>query len=252
MKICTWNIKFGLGLPSILKTIRSHQEFHGLDFFAIQESSAHKNVEDARIIANELGREYDFFQVNTHRMFGHLQANAIIWNTNRVYISKKESFLLPKAQESKIPQWEKTFLRLIPKQQRNALVLEGTIEDKKIRIYVSHLDVVGFTHRRNQLNTIFLDNLLRSATDITCIAGDFNTIRFKKRPTWQAFVEDTKKQGFIDLTTEITWTFSEPRLRMKQKLDAIFLKPSHLIYTSQSLEVPGSDHIPVFANITLP
>ncbi len=251
LQICTWNIKFGFRLPIILQTIQYNADFKNLDFFALQEASVHNGIEDAEAIARTLGDDYEYFQVSTHVFLKMLQANALIWNNKRIKITQKESFLLPRAHEAKIPRWEKTFLRVIPKQQRHSLVLEGMFGTRSLRIYVAHLDVLGFTHRRNQLNTIFLDQQLRSPTDITCIAGDFNTFKIRKRPSWNALVEDTKTQGFVDLTSEINWTFSEPRLRMKQKLDAIFLKPNTLSYTSWSLDEPGSDHIPVFANIVL-
>ncbi len=252
LRICTWNIHFGHELPLILKIIKKSKDFQNIDLLALQETSIHNGIDDALTIAQILGKEYDYFQVNAHLFKKIPQANALIWNTKRIMVTKKESFFLPKVYQGNISRLEKTFFLFVPKQQRNSLVIEGKFSKKTIRIYVSHLDVFGFAHKRAQLATVFLDEKIREEVDMTFIAGDFNTFKFYKRPTWQSLADDTALYGFKDITSDIIWTFFHPKLRMRQKLDAIFIKPQNLSYTSWSLDIPGSDHIPVFANINLP
>ena len=53
-----------------------------------------------------------------------------------------------------------------------------------------------------------------------------------------------------DLTSDIKWTHAIRRVPVRQKLDAIFVSCERpLQYWSWSLDLPSSDHIPVFAEI---
>lgn len=251
LRVCTWNIKQGQYLPTLLKEIGSQKDFSGLDILAIQESFIHDEVEDAAKIAEKLGPQYKYFQENVKITFGLLQGNAFIWNSDRITIKKKMSFFLPGVRDKHTTRLEKMFFRLLPKQDRNCLVLEGTFGKHSIRIYVTHLDVLGYTHKRAQLKAIFTHALSQKPTDFCCIIGDFNTYKFVTRPNWKNLAEDASESGFQDLTTEILWTFSRRRVRFKQKLDSIFIKPFDYKYKSWSLDINGSDHIPVFSDIHL-
>jgi hypothetical protein len=45
----------------------------------------------------------------------------------------------------------------------------------------------------------------------------------------------------------VAWT--QARLRVRQKLDAVLARPPDLVSRSWALDLPGSDHIPVLAEI---
>jgi endonuclease/exonuclease/phosphatase family metal-dependent hydrolase len=113
--------------------------------------------------------------------------------------------------------------------------------------------VLGVAHKREQFQRILLDAHRRQPpTAATILAGDLNTFRVRSRPSWAALTAAAEAEGFQDLTTEIVWTHRPwRRVRFRQKLDAIFVRcEGQCQYRSWSLDVPGSDHIPVFAEIT--
>ncbi len=251
LRICTWNIKRGQYLPILLREVASNDVFSGLDFVGIQESLIHDNVEDASEIAEILGPQYKYFQENIEIKKNMFQGNAFIWNSNKIKITKKNSFFLPDVYGLHLPKWEKMLFRLVPKQERNCIVVEGKFGKKSIRVYVTHLDVFGYYHKRAQLKAIFTHSESQKPVDLTCIIGDFNTFKVASRPRWKNLSVDAKEAGFLDLTTEIVWTFVRPGVRFKQKLDSIFIKPFNYPYKSWSLDIKGSDHIPVFCDINI-
>ncbi len=117
--------------------------------------------------------------------------------------------------------------------------------------------MIGLASKKKQMTFLLEDTNQRKKADIEIIAGDINTFKYFKFPSWSGMMLITEKAAFKDLTTDIQWTFKDKRLPerflSKHKVDAIFIRQQSLFsYTSWSLDVPGSDHIPVFANITLP
>jgi endonuclease/exonuclease/phosphatase family metal-dependent hydrolase len=249
LRLCTWNLHLGLELDRILHSIDQTEDFAGLDLLALQESSVHDGIEDAEAIASRLGPGYRHFQVETHILQGHVQANALVWNSNRVRILEKEALRLPGRQENRLSRTERTLLRVAPIQQRMALVFDCWIAGLAIRLYVAHLDVLGYQHKLQQFNRILEDLESRDEADMTILAGDLNTFKMATRPRWTRLRSAAEAAGFEDLTTDIKWTH-RTRVPARQKLDAIFLRCERpLAYESWSLDLPGSDHIPVFAEI---
>jgi endonuclease/exonuclease/phosphatase family metal-dependent hydrolase len=301
LRLCTWNIEFGLQLDAIVSAVKSCADFSGIDMLALQEASIHDGVEDGRVIAQALGSQYEYYQMAAQRVNGRVQANALIWNVDCVRVETRSSVKLPQRHEVKLSHAERLFLRAIPLQQRISIVVEarvaadlqssgpfgerpavtpptpkdetaaparhsgtapkrGRLEDagreaadKLLRIYVAHLDVMGYELKRRQFHYILEDAHKRPAADLSVIAGDLNTFRlFRARPSWQQLEDTANAVGFRDITTEIRWTRSVASGRLKQKLDAIFIRqPLSVPYRSWSLEIPGSDHIPVFAELQL-
>ena len=238
-------------MPTLLKEVSKNKIFAGLDIVGIQESFIHEEIEDAARIAKTLGPDYKCFQANIQIRRNLVQGNAFIWNSKRIKITKSESFFLPDVHGLHMPNWERTFFKFVPKQERNCIVAEGKLGKKTIRIYVTHLDVFGYFHKRAQLKAIFTHSDAQKSVDITCIIGDFNTFKIARRPRWRNLAGDALESGFRDLTTEIIWTFSRPRVRFKQKLDSVFIKPFDFPYKSWSLNIKGSDHIPIFCDINI-
>ncbi len=253
LRFCTWNIQIGLALDRILDSIAQHSDFAGLDLIARQEASNHNGIDDARRIATALGPTYDCFQVTVHILKGWPQANALVWNTARVQIESMKILGLPTASEGPLSRAERVLLDTLPKQARIGLVMEGVVDGVRARIYVVHLDVIGFAHKRSQLARVMRDARRRTPVDLTIIAGDMNTFRLHTLPRWTDLADLARSEGFTDLTSEIQWTqHAVRRLRLRQKLDAILVRQTHPgNYRSWTLDIPGSDHIPVFADLTL-
>ncbi|TME52208.1 MAG: hypothetical protein E6I53_08000, partial [Chloroflexi bacterium] len=79
MRICTWNILFGIRLGKVLEAVHTLPDFRGLDLFALQEASVHDGRPDAELIAEALGDHYSYFQATAQLFRGREQANALIW-----------------------------------------------------------------------------------------------------------------------------------------------------------------------------
>ncbi len=236
-------------LDTIIKVLKHTADFQNLDVLALQEASIH-DQEDAQVIADQMGSTYDYFQVTADQVGGQTQANALVWNTARLHVESKDSVKLPRQHEVHLPRYERALLRALPTQQRISLVVNTRLEKRHIRIYVAHLDVLGFEHKREQLKSILVDTAKRSPADLTLIAGDLNTFKIRRRPTWRNLIETAGQVGFYDLTTQINWTHSVSRFNFRQKLDAVFIKcGTDYTYRSWALNARGSDHIPVFVDI---
>jgi endonuclease/exonuclease/phosphatase family metal-dependent hydrolase len=234
----------------MLESIERNEDFHGLDLLALQEASVHEGREDAGAIAERLGSEYRHLQVATHLLRGRVQANALVWNSKRVQVFDQDVLRLPQRAESELSRAERTLLRVMPVQQRICLVFDCWVSGLAVRVYVAHLDVMGYEHKLSQFQRILSDFSAREPVDITILAGDLNTFKMATRPRWTKLREAAAAAGFEDLTTEIRWTHSIKRVPVRQKLDAIFVSSERpLRYQSWSLPEQGSDHIPVFAEI---
>ena len=254
LRICTWNIHFGFQLQNILEQIQLHSEFSGLDLLALQEASNQNGVNDAELISQTLGEDYQYYQVPANIKKGHPQINALIWNTRSFQVTSKEHLILPDAQTTAVSFRDKLLHKVLRSGFRNGLFVEGTFYNKTVRVCVTHLSLHGRNQKLAQFKYILENFTQRNPTEISIIAGDFNTYTLIKRlkSKNQTFLQpEGKVAGFDDITTDIAWTFHYPRLRMLQKLDAIFVKPTPKTYHSWSFSIPGSDHMPVFANITL-
>jgi endonuclease/exonuclease/phosphatase family metal-dependent hydrolase len=252
LRLCTWNIQLGVQLGTLLQVLEHSEDFHNLDLLALQEASIHDTREDGRVLADILGATYNYCQVTAHLLGGRAQANALVWNSARVHVENKDSVRLPRRHEVKLPRHEHTLLRVLPSQQRLSLVVDARFNGETMRIYVAHLDVVGFAHKLEQMSRILQDADGRSPVDLTLLAGDLNTFKIRARPSWHKLIAAAEEAGFHDITTEISWTHVVHRLKIRQKLDAILVKcPRPFHFRSWTIDVHGSDHIPVFAEITL-
>jgi endonuclease/exonuclease/phosphatase family metal-dependent hydrolase len=248
LRLCTWNVHLGLELPAILRAVEG-ADFQQLDLLALQEASLHDGREDAEAIAARLGPEYRHLQVETHVLNGRVQANALVWNSKRVRILEQAVLRLPRRVEHRLSRTERALLSVTRAQQRMALLFDCWVAGQAIRLYVAHLDVLGYEHKLQQFGRILADLEERDPADITILAGDLNTFAMARRPRWTRLRSAAELAGFEDLTTDIKWTH-RPRMPARQKLDAIFVRCERsLLYESWSLDLPGSDHIPVFAEI---
>ena len=239
--MCTWNIQLGLRLDAVLEAVRSHADFTGLDLLCIQEASVHSGRPDAARIAEAMGPGYDYFQVTAQVHRGLEQANALIWRVETFQPGQPYVVPLNIAPSVHIRRLERTLLRAIVPQQRIAIGAESA----DLRVYVVHLDVVGFTHKLEQLKAVIADMATRPQVPLTLVAGDLNTFGPPGLQLWRKLAAAAGEAGLVEVTRDVKrthWT--------SQKLDAIFARSDvPLASRAWALNLRASDHQPVFADI---
>jgi len=239
VRICTWNILLGRRLNAVLAAVRTLSDFHQLDVFAVQEASIHDGRPDAEAIAEALGGDYSYFQATAQLFRGREQGNAIIWRRGLFEQHSPHVVSLSDFPVAPMSRAERTLLRAIPPQKRIAI----RAESQELRVYVMHLDVLGFTHKLEQFRAIINDMEARPPAPLTVIAGDLNTFGPPRLQMWRRIRSAAHDAGLVELTHGLRrthWT--------AQKLDAIYARgpiaPRHRAWT---LNVRASDHLPVFA-----
>src|SRR5205814_682688 len=142
MRICTWNILLGLRLNKVLEAVRTLPDFRGVDLIALQEASVHDGRPDAEAVAEALGEGYAHFQATAQLFRGREQGNALIWR-RELFETAPEVVSLSDLPDVRLTRVERTLLRAIPPQRRIAVRAESAA----LRVYVMHLDVIGFAHK---------------------------------------------------------------------------------------------------------
>lgn len=251
LRFCSWNIQVGLKRARVLDIVANHSDFRNLDLMAIQEASAHALGDDATQIALVLGEGYASY----HHVYHHIktlpQANALVWNADRIKMQGIEHHILPTHMEVLLPRAERAVLNRLKKQSRVNLVGDGSFGNVSLRVCAAHLDVLGYRFKRHQFQSILADLKARTPVDLSILAGDFNTIRIGGRPTWAQLKQDAADASMRAISDKIVWT--QTTLRMRQKLDEIFVASVQPIQTRVwTLDVKGSDHLPIFAEIVIP
>jgi endonuclease/exonuclease/phosphatase family metal-dependent hydrolase len=240
VKVVTWNILLGRRLDKVVETVRSREDFRGVDVFAVQEASEHDGRPDAETIAQALGDGYEHFQATAQLFRGQVQANALIWRKG-LFETEPEIVSLSELPDLRLTRAERTLLRALPPQRRIAI----RAESPHLRVYVMHLDLVGFAHKLEQFRAIVNDIASRPPTPLTLLAGDLNTFGPPRPQMWRGIRRAADEAGLVELTHRIRrthWT--------AQKLDAIYaggkVPATHRAWT---LNVRASDHLPVFAEL---
>ncbi len=233
----------------ILNVVKHERDFRHLDVLALQEASAHAHGDDASSIAHVLGETYGSY----HHVYNLLktlpQANALVWNRARVQFNAIEHHTLPTHIQVHLPRAERALLNRLKRQTRVNLVGDGAWENFSVRVCAAHLDVLGYRFKRQQFRAVLDDLRARSPVDVMILAGDFNTFRIGGRPTWAQLKHDAAELGLRAISDEII--FTQRALRVKQKLDEIFVASPHTFRSRVwTLDVGGSDHLPMFAEIT--
>lgn len=252
LHFCSWNIQVGIKREAILHIVASHSDFQNLDVIALQEASAHAHGDDASNIARVLGQSYASYHHVYHHLKTRPQANALVWNTGSVKLERVEHHLLPTHVQVQVPRAERALLNRVKHQARVNLIGEGTYDQNfSVRICTAHLDVLGYRFKRHQFHAILDDLRARAPVDISILAGDFNTFRIGGKPTWAQLKRDAAELGLRAISDDIKWTQSVRALRLHQKLDEIFVASTRPYHSRVwTLDVHGSDHLPMFAEIT--
>lgn len=235
LRIATWNLEFGHRLPLILEGLSTLPAF---DVLALQELSVHGGELDAERIASHLGPDWRAAQATAQLLRGLHQANGFVWNAQRVTALDITSIGLPTPSGRA--------MRRLPPSRRNATVMDARHDGQRVRLYSVHLDVFGIAHKHAQFAYVLADATRRPPVDLTVIAGDMNTYGIAGRPRWAELRRLAEAAGFQELTVGIGWTHRG--LGVRQKLDAIFASPAGAHHV-RKVHVPGSDHIPVWANL---
>ena len=240
MRICSWNIQFGARLGAVLDAVGDEPSFKDVDMVALQEASIHDGVPDAAAIAERLGPDYEHFQATAQRWRGLEQANALIWRRCALEAVEPPMILpLPESPTIEVGHPERMLLRVLPPQTRMAV----RVESPAMRIYVVHLDVVGFAHKLEQFRAVLTDMESRNPVPLTVVAGDLNT--FGRPHLWRRLASAADRAGLTNLTEQVRrthWT--------GQKLDAIYAASRVPIkHSSWTVNMRASDHLPVFADI---
>ncbi len=239
MRICTWNILLGRRLEKVLDAVRTLPDFRHLDLFAIQEASVHDGRPDAQAIAEAMGDQYAYFQATVQLFRGREQANALIWRRG-LFEEAPEVVSLSEIPRGRLTRAERTLLRAIPPQKRIAIRAESVA----VRVYVMHLDVIGFTLKLEQFRAIITDMASRPPVPLTLIAGDLNTFGPPRLQLWRRIRAAAHDNKLVELTHGLRrthWT--------AQKLDAIYAGGAvGSTHRAWALNVRASDHLPVFAD----
>lgn len=252
LRFCSWNIQVGIKRARVLETVAHHRDFQHVDVIALQEASTHAHGDDASSIAHALGEAYTSYHHVYHHLKTRPQANALVWNTARVNFDSIEHHTLPNHRQVHVPRAERVLLNRLKQQPRVNLVGEGAYAEKfSLRVCTAHLDVLGYRFKRQQFRAVLEDLRARSRVELLLLAGDFNTFRIGGRPTWAQLKRDAAELGLRAISDEIPWTQAVRALRLKQKLDEIFFASSHTYHARVwTLDIEGSDHLPIFADIT--
>jgi endonuclease/exonuclease/phosphatase family metal-dependent hydrolase len=242
VRVCTWNIQLGLRIETVIEAVAGHPDFKNLDLLCLQEASIHVGRSDAALIAEAMGPGYGHFQATAQLRRGREQANALVWRRDDFEPGEPQIVSLVNPVLAKVPPAERMLLRALAPQKRIAI----RAESPSMRVYVVHLDMIGFAHKIEQLRAVITDDEARPRVPLTVVAGDLNTFGPPGLQLWRHLAAAAAGAGFVDVTREVArthWT--------AQKLDAIFLRAGAFSSRAWALDVRASDHRPVFADIEL-
>jgi endonuclease/exonuclease/phosphatase family metal-dependent hydrolase len=241
VRVGTWNIQLGLHLDAVLDAVEQGQDFHGLDLLCLQEASVHEGRPDAARIAQAMGGGYAHVQATAQVRRGLPQANALIWRRQTFKPGEPQIVSLSNPAVAKMTRAERTLLQAISPQRRIAVRAESAA----LRVYVVHLDVIGFTHKLEQFRMVIADMEARPPVPLTVVAGDLNTFGPPAWQLWRRLDAAASEAGLVEVTRDVGrthWT--------AQKLDAIYVR-TEMDFTARAwaLSLRASDHQPVFADI---
>src|SRR2546430_16339551 len=140
----------------------------------------HGGPRAAEAIAEAMGDRSSCFQATAQLFRGREQANALIWRRG-LFDESPEVVSLSDLPAVHLTRAERTLLRAIPPQRRIAI----RAESDALRVYVMHLDVVGFTHKLEQFRAILTRMTSRHAVTLPLISGDLNTSGPQRLRLWR-------------------------------------------------------------------
>jgi endonuclease/exonuclease/phosphatase family metal-dependent hydrolase len=181
---------------------------------------------------------------------------AIVWNTTKMELKHVEEVLLPRPDRSCC--------------QRAVQVATFNVEGKSFRISNAHLSWEGgYSHRFKQLEFL-KEELKKVKVDHEIICGDFNTFAPATfRNIQKRKVQDVLGDEWVNALPDLKWScdvsFSYEKdtfhiisviltklgFKLRSCLDYVFIK-NLKVTAGEMLDLPGSDHRPLFVSITPP
>src|SRR4029077_950944 len=174
-------------------------DFRDLDLLCLQEASMHSGIEDAAVIAEAMGPGYEHFQATAQLRRGVQQANGLIWRKEAFQPGPPQVVSLGDPAFAKMTRAERTLLLAIAPQRRIAI----RAESPTMRVYVVHLDVIGFTHKIEQFGAVVADMATRPPVPLTVVAGDLNTFGPPGVLLWRRLAATAGKAGLIEITRNV-------------------------------------------------
>jgi len=254
LHVCSWNIHIGLERHTLLRSIAENAHFADLDLLFLQEASADHDGADTDLIAEVLGPPYAALQRNIDRRQNRIRGLGLIWNPAAINVTEVDLLELPHVRHPNIKRLHRYALTAVRARRRWALTVTAEIGGHTLRAYNVHLNPGAFAYQMEQFQTILRDDEHRAPVDVVVLIGDFNSLRIDRRK-WLAWFAELARRGYVNVSEDVDWTFGAFRSRrfLRQKLDNILVKTRWpLEHSAHSQDIPGSDHLPLFARLCWP
>jgi len=153
---------------------------------------------DAARIAEALGAGYDTSRPplsSARRGAGkraHLAPRCVRPGQPEI-VSLSSPALLSGPTSVRMSRAERTLLRAIAPQKRIAIRAESAA----LRVYVVHLDMIGFAHKLEQLRAVITDMAVRRPVPMTVVAGDLNTFGPPGLQLWRRLGAAAARPGWL-------------------------------------------------------
>ena len=252
LHVCSWNIHVGLERALLLRSVRENSHFAGLDLLFLQEASTDLHGTDAHLIAEALGPSYSAVQRNLDRRLNRTRGLGFVWNAAIITVSEIDLLELPHIRHPNVKRLHRYALTAVGARRRWALTVTAEIAGHTLRAYNIHLNPGAFAYQMEQFQAILRDDEHRPPVDLVVLIGDFNSLRVDRRK-WLACFSELQRRGYANISEDVDWTFRTFRSRrfLRQKLDNILVKTRFpLEHSAHSQDIPGSDHLPVFARLS--
>ena len=227
LKVVSYNIKYSKKIINAIKFIKSHNELNDAHVICLQEMTG----DAVELIAHALGYNYVYYPAVFHNVLKKDFGNATL---SRLPISSDEKVILP---------------HLDPRHTQRTAV-NTTIEFKNQHIFICNVHfkvLLKPSFRADQLQHL-LKSFPRQASQLI-IAGDFNT--FTKANS-KAILDPLMEHDFIPATDGLGWSHQHwSLLNKKSQLDHIFIKGLNIHKTGKVDNRTSSDHIPIWAQLSL-
>ena len=236
----------------MLHSVQDNPHFAGLDVLFLQEASADEHGTDAHLIADALGVQFSAIQRNVDRRLNRTRGLGLVWNPATVEVQDVDLLELPHVRHPNIKRLHRYALTAVRARRRWALTVTAQIGGHSVRAYNIHLNPGAFAFQMEQFQAILRDAEHRPEVDLVILIGDFNSLRIDRR-RWLTWFAELERRGYANVSEDVDWTFRtfrSQRFPIRQKLDNILVKSRWpLGHEAHSQDIPGSDHLPLFAKL---
>ncbi|HSX09951.1 MAG TPA: endonuclease/exonuclease/phosphatase family protein [Candidatus Saccharimonadales bacterium] len=271
LSVVSYNIQFGINTQKVIGNIQRLVD-DGADVICLQEII---NVDKQEFIIDsflkQLGKNW-LAAYHVGPQFSRQSiGTCILWNKNKLKLEREEKTLLPKLKE--FTTHEKFYYWVIGVPgiplQRRVTTCYFSINDTTLRISSIHVDNVGGpTHRLKQLTYLLSKFKKEKKPTYEILCGDFNTMDLLHTGREEKLLQKRLGMDFIDASRKIPWTsdiyninFTTSiklfpwiikwfHIHIRRKLDYIWVR-NIKVTKCIKLDLPGSDHSPLFARLEI-